>query len=40
MGSINNLINTLGKNAKNAAKSLRGATTAAKNNALINIAMS
>ena len=38
MGSINNLINTLGKNAKNAAKSLRGATTAAKNNALINIA--
>ncbi len=38
MGSIKNLITTLGENAKNAAKILRSATTAAKNSALINIA--
>ncbi|MBW5290960.1 MAG: Gamma-glutamyl phosphate reductase [Candidatus Ruthia sp. Asou_11_S2] len=38
MDSIKNLITTLGENAKNAAKTLRSATTAAKNSALINIA--
>ena len=38
MGSIKDLINTLGKNAKVASKALRSATTEAKNNALINIA--
>ncbi|HAO53207.1 MAG TPA: gamma-glutamyl-phosphate reductase, partial [Gammaproteobacteria bacterium] len=38
MGSITDLITTLGKNARTAAKTLRGATTQAKNNALINIA--
>ncbi len=38
MGSIKNLITTLGENAKNAAKTLRSATTMAKNSALINIA--
>ena len=38
MGSIKNLIATLGKNAKNAATSLRGASTEAKNHALISIA--
>ncbi|BBB23190.1 glutamate-5-semialdehyde dehydrogenase [Abyssogena phaseoliformis symbiont OG214] len=38
MGSIKNLITTLGENAKNAAKTLRSATTVAKNSALINIA--
>ncbi len=38
MASIKNLINTLGKNAKTAAKSLRSATTQAKNSALTNIA--
>ncbi|HAD99652.1 MAG TPA: gamma-glutamyl-phosphate reductase, partial [Gammaproteobacteria bacterium] len=38
MGSITDLITTLGKNARIAAKTLRGATTQAKNNALINIA--
>ncbi|NYT52548.1 MAG: glutamate-5-semialdehyde dehydrogenase [Candidatus Vesicomyosocius endoextente] len=38
MDSIKNLITLLGKNAKNAAKTLRSATTVAKNNALINIA--
>ena len=38
MGSIKDLINTLGKNAKVASKALRSATTEAKNNALNNIA--
>ncbi len=38
MDSIKNLITTLGENAKNAAKTLRSATTMAKNSALINIA--
>ncbi|QKQ24729.1 glutamate-5-semialdehyde dehydrogenase [Candidatus Ruthia endofausta] len=38
MGSIKNLITTMGENAKNAAKTLRSATTVAKNSALINIA--
>lgn len=38
MGSIKNLITTLGENAKNAAKTLRSATTMAKNSVLINIA--
>lgn len=38
MGSIKNIITDLGKNAKIAAKSLRRATTQAKNNALLNIA--
>jgi len=38
MGSITDLITTLGKNASIAAKTLRGATTEAKNNALINTA--
>lgn len=38
MDSIKNLINTLGQNAKIAAKSLRTATTQAKNDALLNIA--
>ncbi|BBB24598.1 glutamate-5-semialdehyde dehydrogenase [Isorropodon fossajaponicum endosymbiont JTNG4] len=38
MDSIKNLITTLGENAKNAAKTLRSATTVAKNSALINIA--
>ena len=38
MDSITDLITTLGKNARTAAKTLRGATTKAKNNALINIA--
>ena len=38
MDSITDLIPTLGKNARSAAKVLRGATTQAKNNALINIA--
>lgn len=38
MDSINDLIIKLGKSAKNAAKSLRSATTADKNNALNNIA--
>ncbi|ABL01927.1 gamma-glutamyl phosphate reductase [Candidatus Ruthia magnifica str. Cm (Calyptogena magnifica)] len=38
MDSIKNLIVTLGENAKNAAKTLRCATTVAKNNTLINIA--
>ncbi len=37
MGSITNLITTLGKNAKSAAKTLRSASTAVKNNALTNI---
>ncbi|MBT4181769.1 MAG: glutamate-5-semialdehyde dehydrogenase [Candidatus Thioglobus sp.] len=39
MGSIDNLITTLGKNARIAAKSLRSATTKTKNSALVNIAM-
>ncbi|MDC9726929.1 MAG: glutamate-5-semialdehyde dehydrogenase [Candidatus Thioglobus sp.] len=38
MGSIKNLIIELGNNASIAAKSLRGATTQAKNTALLNIA--
>ncbi len=38
MGSIKDLISTLGKNARSASKALRSATTEAKNNALINIA--
>lgn len=38
MDSIKHHIATLGKNAKKAAKSLRCATTAAKNNALTHIA--
>lgn len=39
MGSINNLITTLGQNACIAAKALRDATTKQKNNALVNIAV-
>ncbi|MDC0407769.1 glutamate-5-semialdehyde dehydrogenase [Candidatus Thioglobus sp.] len=38
MGSIENLITTLGSNARTAAKSLRTASTKSKNSALINIA--
>lgn len=38
MGSINELINTLGQNARTAAKTLRSATTNQKNMALIQIA--
>ncbi|SMM98364.1 Gamma-glutamyl phosphate reductase [uncultured Candidatus Thioglobus sp.] len=38
MDSIKTLINTLGKSARTAAKTLRSATTQTKNNALINIA--
>ncbi len=38
MDSIENLITTLGKGARRAAKKLRSATTQDKNNALINIA--
>ncbi len=38
MASIKDLMTTLGKNAKTAAKTLRSATTQAKNNALLNIA--
>ncbi|SMN00106.1 Gamma-glutamyl phosphate reductase [uncultured Candidatus Thioglobus sp.] len=38
MDSIKTTINTLGKNARTAAKTLRSATTQTKNNALINIA--
>lgn len=38
MGSINDLIVTLGQNARNSAKALRNATTQQKNNALNNIA--
>ncbi|SMN12228.1 Gamma-glutamyl phosphate reductase [uncultured Candidatus Thioglobus sp.] len=38
MDSIKTVINTLGKNARTAAKTLRSATTKTKNNALISIA--
>ena len=38
MGSIENLITTLGSNARTAAKTLRTASTKSKNSALINIA--
>lgn len=38
MGSIGNLITTLGSNARTAAKTLRTANTKSKNSALINIA--
>ncbi|MBC8494340.1 MAG: gamma-glutamyl-phosphate reductase, partial [bacterium] len=38
MGSIENLITTLGSNARIAAKTLRTASTKSKNSALINIA--